>query len=494
MTRLEAHQVANGLWASFRGSEPIQPPPPGPVTGDHFYATSVELDEWYSRTLNGPYRVAGDVSANSPGDWQRIDANAENFRSNPSQGRWVQPGTGYIKNGDPWPGGSGSGVSINNVSVFMDAAFKAMLTGDADLKSKVKTELLWQIREPSISSLNYSRWDPDYPGFWPSPIFGTSRWIQRWFAARDFLGRDYFTTGENEELDRWFYGHANYFAHLLHKELSRSGRYPNRLNEDWSTWTARRSSVKYAWEGGQTIDFPAMIYNNRQSSMGVNFGVVVPYLKRYGYAAPTSGGPSYGFRTVDQLVHHSWVWFNELLISTIFPVGAMGDFERGSCNNPVLGRGYSLALMGAMSELADAHARIGDFRLYDLTTTFGYNGTQGTPTLAGFSSGKSLLFVKTFMMKYGDGSTYASRTWCGNSLYDPRQVTDLTAARANLFYNDAWLKSAIERTASGFPNYPSSPTSSGSWGSQNAWRGEQNHSVGLLFQYGQMQNLNVYGG
>ena len=498
-TRLEAFQIRSDGWVSFRAADdvPVQPPPPDdgptPVTGDHFYATQAELDVWTSRMVDGPYRVLGDVSAHSPGDWARINANAENFRSDPSQGRWVQPGTGYIGSGDPWPGEGGSGTTTDGVSRMVDAAFKGMLTDDADLKAKVKTELMWQIQEWSFSSLNHSRWDPNYPGFWPSPIFALSRFVQRWFHARDFLGRDYFTAGENDDLDRWFYGYANFFTYLIDREASRSGRYPNRWNEDWSTWTARRGSVKYAWTDGQTIEHPHMVYNNRQTSMNVVSTVIAPYLQHYGYTAPTSGAPSYGFYSVADLVKHGWIWFNELLISTVFPNGVMGDFERGSPTNSRLGWAYSLPVMGAMTEIADAHARIGDFRPYNLTTTMGYFGSDGTPTLSGFSAGKSLLFTGTFMVKYGDGSTYTDRTWDGNSLYDARDCTHLTVARANLFYDDAWLKSAYMRTASGFQPYPSSPRSSGGWGGSNAWRGEQNHSVGLLFQYGQMENVDVYG-
>ena len=95
--------------------------------------------------------------------------------------------------------------------------------------------------------------------------------------------------------------------------------------------------------------------------------------------------------------------------------------------------------------------------------------------------------------KYGDGKTYTGRTWGGQPLYNPKQVTGSVVARANLFYKDPWLQSAYMRTAPGFQPYPSSPQSSGGWGSQNAWRGEQNHSVGLLFQYGQMEQADVYG-
>src|SRR5262249_37269259 len=57
------------------------------------HVTQEELTIWRQRAQNGPYKTAGDVSINSPGDWDRIVSNRNAFASNPSNGRWTAPQT-----------------------------------------------------------------------------------------------------------------------------------------------------------------------------------------------------------------------------------------------------------------------------------------------------------------------------------------------------------------------------------------------------------------
>lgn len=47
------------------------------------HVTADELAIWQDRAVNGPYKTAGDVSTNSPGDWTRIAANAATFSGDP---------------------------------------------------------------------------------------------------------------------------------------------------------------------------------------------------------------------------------------------------------------------------------------------------------------------------------------------------------------------------------------------------------------------------
>ena len=61
------------------------------------HVTSDELAIWRTRMLNGPYKSTGDVSSNSPDDWDRMTANAEAFRLAPTAGMWTGPtGTGCM--------------------------------------------------------------------------------------------------------------------------------------------------------------------------------------------------------------------------------------------------------------------------------------------------------------------------------------------------------------------------------------------------------------
>ena len=40
------------------------------------HVTQEELNIWKQRASSGPYKTTGDVSTNSPGDWNRIQNNA----------------------------------------------------------------------------------------------------------------------------------------------------------------------------------------------------------------------------------------------------------------------------------------------------------------------------------------------------------------------------------------------------------------------------------
>ena len=450
----------------------------------HFFATSAEIAEWQSRSVSGPYRSTGDVSTNSPNDWLRAASNASNFDSNPTQSRWVQPGTGYIKSGDPWPGGSGSGTTPTEQARAADAAFVAMVTGNASLRDKVKAELLWQVNESSTSSLNYSRWDPSYPGFYPSPMFAISRWVLRWLNVYDRLGRDQFTASQLNQIDRWFYGHANYFTRIIDRTQSNS--FPNRWSLDWSSRPSGGGTGYKSYDGGPLIYPLARHHNNRALAIGGPAAVIAAYLQNNGYVAPTSNPPSYGFWSVADLVKHGLMYFNEFMRFTIYPQGFLGDFERGR-SNPTTGMAYSLAVTAYLSEMAEAYWRNGDTSLYDLTTTDGMENSQGAPTLAGYTAGKSLEFILVAIGRYTDDKW--GRRYDGNVMWDPSQVTDLQHARANLHFNNAYLKRIYLRTESGTPSYPSSPTGIGRWGSANSWRGHHAISPGQLLQYGQMEGL-----
>src|SRR5919109_603468 len=52
------------------------------------HVTQEELNIWKQRAQSGPYKSAGDVSANSPGDWTRIVNLKNTFMANPSADRW----------------------------------------------------------------------------------------------------------------------------------------------------------------------------------------------------------------------------------------------------------------------------------------------------------------------------------------------------------------------------------------------------------------------
>jgi hypothetical protein len=68
------------------------------------HVTQEELTIWRQRSVSGPYRIAGDVSTNSPGDWTRIAGfavtNAQSFLNAPTADRWsaddLTPASGWV--------------------------------------------------------------------------------------------------------------------------------------------------------------------------------------------------------------------------------------------------------------------------------------------------------------------------------------------------------------------------------------------------------------
>ena len=53
------------------------------------HVTQEELNIWRQRMTSGPYKSSGDVSTNSPGDWNRFVSNKNTFLSNPSAHRYA---------------------------------------------------------------------------------------------------------------------------------------------------------------------------------------------------------------------------------------------------------------------------------------------------------------------------------------------------------------------------------------------------------------------
>jgi hypothetical protein len=61
------------------------------------HVTTNELAIWQTRSVSGPYKTAGDVSTNSPGDWDHIKAQADALVATPTMDRWN--GTGFTVDG-----------------------------------------------------------------------------------------------------------------------------------------------------------------------------------------------------------------------------------------------------------------------------------------------------------------------------------------------------------------------------------------------------------
>ena len=111
--------------------------------GLHF--TKEELEIWKKRAVSGPYRVKGDAQLNSPGDWTRVVAEANEFLANPSADRWVgYTGTGCFPSGDTYE------PKVKAVRM-QSAAFVWLVTGNDKYLAPIKEELLWHAQQPLLA-------------------------------------------------------------------------------------------------------------------------------------------------------------------------------------------------------------------------------------------------------------------------------------------------------------------------------------------------------
>ncbi|MFZ0257214.1 MAG: hypothetical protein WAN46_16545, partial [Gammaproteobacteria bacterium] len=105
-------------------------------SGLHF--TQEEVSIWRERAANGPYKTAGDVNSNSPGDWDRIKRNADAFVANPSADRW----DGGYQGSGCMPKWSEEPINPNKMFKIRDAAFVYLVTGENKYRDMVRNELL----------------------------------------------------------------------------------------------------------------------------------------------------------------------------------------------------------------------------------------------------------------------------------------------------------------------------------------------------------------
>jgi hypothetical protein len=294
------------------------------------------------------------------------------------------------------------------------------------------------------------------------------------------LGRDAFTGTENATVDRWFYDYANWVFKWLHHEAYVK-IYPGRESRDYSTIRRAADASSRSYDGGPLIGSLAKAYTNRHAAVASTASLAANYLAYHGYTAPSSGGPSYGRFTVDQLLLHSRLFVEETIRFSVYPQGVQGDFERGdrsrhSSASPQQGWLYSVNVLANLVEMAEYHAKRGDMSVWSYGTTEGYDGTAGVPVAGGFAQ-KNLHFYAWFMSRYvNDGW---NRRNYGEPLALPHFYHDVipAATAARLAPSDGLLRDAWRRSGSSFPAYPERPQSQGMW---DARYGEGAKMVGVI--------------
>src|SRR5688572_22605706 len=128
------------------------------------HVTQEELTIWRQRAQSGPYRLAGDVSTNSPGDWMTIVANAKTFAGNPLMDNWDgnTNNSGWFVDAQCTGQNQSNGVCIpwHNVGTnILHAAFATLVDpANHNYTSQIRTALLNQIARAGSNWNNTTKW------------------------------------------------------------------------------------------------------------------------------------------------------------------------------------------------------------------------------------------------------------------------------------------------------------------------------------------------
>lgn len=450
----------------------LMPIPTMAATRLGLHVTQEELNIWRQRMVSGPYKSAGDAQINSPGDWDRIVANKNSFISTPPA-IWNGPaGTSCLtqSQNDPPSGAERA----------RDAAFYALVAHTAADSTSVKVAVkAWILNQQAPSQLNFANRTLYCEGTGQNPefVFTISEWMTRLIFAMDYLeilDVNVFSSPERTTLQNWFLAFADFTD--TNMEISLNACFSNRpaLNYTVTTCTSEAGTPFYG--AGFTFNQVNRLYNNRRSNV---MSAVAAIGMKFANATYQASAKKF---------------FKELLMFGIFPDGYMSDFLRwadSSGSNPDRGLAYSAGgYVGNMVDVADTLARNGDSELYDFITAAGAFESVG--------GSKSVLFAIETVAKYIDHTYNRYGTDQVGRSTDPLYrindrvingngyVFDNDFARANLWYQSAYIKSVYLRTAPGTIAYPSVATTQPN-GIYNAWMGHTGAYPGVLFMWGQLE-------
>ncbi len=463
------------------------------------HVTQPELNIWKTRaasTLTSGttnYRAAGDVSANSPGDWNRIKANADAFKGNPAAERYL-----------PYPTTTTclpqavTGEPEHKGQKLRDAAFAYLVTGDVTYRDAVRTELLAQAAEPATDFSNTARWCSNVIRD-VNPGFMIAAWMSRLLFAYDYI-RPTLSATDKGKLDKWFYHAALYYqARNVDVDLQKiwvdryNGLYQPITNSNGTTAYDIDKGALTTHYGGATFASLSLWHNNRRGVMTSFFTSVGVMLGEENNVSPAEVGLSAAdlAARITLFKERGKLFVKEWLMFSVKPDGTIAEMERWESTQPEQGWQYALILLDHVLVIADHLARAGDLELYNYSTSAGKYGTEGGP--------KTLQSTATHMLKYVDrtlnryATDQAARSTDNNYRIDAisplegkHYVFDTWVAQSNLYWKNAYLKSIYTRQAAGTSAYPATPTGSGQY---NAWTGGFGVFPGKLFMFGQLENV-----
>jgi hypothetical protein len=356
-----------------------------------------ELAVQRDRAANGPFRTAGDFSANSPGHWNEM---AATMRLNFSAARWQGPpelnANGSVKNMHQLSSGLENDPPLATRRMahdMMSAAYAAAITNDHAVAAAITKEIEYQATRPRLDYSNRTLWPFDFYND-VNPLFMHTVWIKDYVLAYDITK----AMGHSSPIvERWFLDLAEINEQIVHANLSRP--FPNRKNNSYSARdsfvdSTLLSSTRTA--DGKAIEYPriALFYNNRRSNQAGFYGLVGVVLN-----------DTYHKEEFKRYMRE-WVMFGHRVTSSD---GLHGDVNRGSDSFPQLGLSYGLHAMESLIPAMDGLARQGDTSLYEFSSSEGAATPRG-----GTNHYKTMEGVLDTYIRWIKGSYPAQYTASGN--------------------------------------------------------------------------------
>jgi hypothetical protein len=330
-------------------------------------ATSEEVAMWQDRAQNGPFRVAGDFSANSPGHWSEMQScMGLNF----SGARWAGPqelnANGSVKNMHELSTGLENDPPTNLRQMahdMMSAAYAAMVTNNTSVAQAITNEIAYQATRPRLDYSNRTLWPFNHYND-VNPLFMHALWVKDYVLAYAVTKAMGFSSAT---VEKWFLDLAELNEQIVHANLA--SPFPNRKSNSYSSrasfvnndvsWASHRLS------DGTIIYFPLIMayYSNRRSQQAGLVGLVGALLDN-----------SYYIGEFKRFMRE-YVMFG----SRLGPYGGFGDNNRGSSSFPQLGFSYLVHGMEGCLPAMEALARRGDTDLYEFSSSEGVDHpTWGT--------------------------------------------------------------------------------------------------------------------
>lgn len=458
------------------------------------FHTQEELDIWRARRVSGPYKSAGDVSTNSPGDWDRIVSRKDAFLASPTNDRWAGQTTQACYDHDEPTSGNVPGQTEG--FDIMSAAFWSLVmdyaggdaSGAATVRNAVRDQLRIQVdptQTPGTVWTNSSRWcDPFGDG---EGALRIAPWLKRLVFAYDYIRSDLNGTDQGN-MDQWFLDAAQFIVQVPINFAT--ARFPDRSTDDYTTNTGL---------GQDSICIEIYrVPNQSPPYVGCDFNEV--WRNRTGHMMSfiTSAAVLTNNATLKTEAKR---WFKEGIKYYTSANNVFWEINRyrlyAADDRPQSAYLYTGATLGFYSQIADVLARNGDTELYEYETSEGVllntaqKDTRGGPKsldriLTWYASLVccNTTYWGTSTQSVANASDLTYRIDPVSEINGEHFVSDIALAIANNYYRIASMKSNYLRTASGAPGYPLNPN--GVSPSYTNWGNPIASFPGTLFMFGQM--------